>query len=239
MANPRYVGLFFADNTGAGLTGLTPAFDTYMDSDGNPITPPSISEAGGGHYFFQPDMDPDLGIFYTVNAGPTAYPQRYAAYIRYEEWNIDNADVPASSIKLKTDNLPASPAAVSDVTSARDAVQTSVTQVYNRIGAPAGSSIAADVAAVLASLSSVSGNVTSIQATLSVIRALVGANAVVDQTTFDGDGNPTADRARFYATDAEATDPDNNTPLATLEYTASWSGPGQLISSTVVLTQGG
>lgn len=54
----------------------------------------------------------------------------------------DNTDIAA--IKLKTDNLPAAPAAVSDVTT----VGTAVSSLSAKIGTPAGASVSADIAAI-------------------------------------------------------------------------------------------
>jgi len=65
---------------------------------------------------------------------------------RYEPADIAAVEANAVAIKAKTDNLPAIPASQGDVTT----VGTTATNIYNRIGAPAGASIAADVAVVKA-----------------------------------------------------------------------------------------
>lgn len=100
MASPKMEVLFLYDlATGAPKTGVGIAFDTYKDSNGVNVTPPAISEIGGGAYGFIPTFSsPDKGIVYIVNAGASAMPQRQGRYIRPEDWNIDNADIPSSSI---------------------------------------------------------------------------------------------------------------------------------------------
>lgn len=122
-------------------------------------------------------------------------PQYRACY-----WGVGAlADIPA--IKAKTDNLPAAPASTGDVTTvgtAVAAVGTAVTDVgnavddvYSRLGAPAGASIAADIAEIggvdgrdLTEIydAVTAGNVdlSPVLTAVEVVRAMVGNDWVLD-----------------------------------------------------------
>ena len=99
MASPKLeVFFFYSATTGVPLTGLTPTFDTYKDHTGADLAQPAITEIGGGAYAFTPIFTPNFGIVYIVNAGSTAAPQRVSRYMRPEDWNLDNADIPTSDV---------------------------------------------------------------------------------------------------------------------------------------------
>lgn len=129
MASPKLEVVAFYDSAGNPLIGLTPTFSSYLDSSGNAVSPPAISALGGGMYHFTPVfVDPTKGIAYIIYGGATAFPPYAFRYMRPEDW--------------VTDNLPSDPADQSLLVAATDAI-------YNRLGAPAGASVSADVAAVL------------------------------------------------------------------------------------------
>lgn len=82
-----------------------------------------------------------------------------------------------AAIKAKTDNLPAAPAATGDVTSAVTSIEGAIegvgahtlAEIYSRLGAPTGASIAADVATVQTRLGSPVG--ASLSADLAAVKA--------------------------------------------------------------------
>lgn len=96
MPSPQIEVLFFYDlSTGAPLTGLTPVFEFYKDDLGANLTPPTITEIGGGAYKFTPAFpaDPLRAVIYVVDAGATANPRRQARFVRPEDWNTDVFDM--------------------------------------------------------------------------------------------------------------------------------------------------
>lgn len=101
-----------------------------------------------------------------------------------------------------------------------------VSQVFDRIGAPTGASLSADVAGQTATLNAVSTMLT---------RALgmMHENSVLDQTVFDGDNNLTAARFRIYSSKANAEAAGLTGLIATYTITASYTG-GNLTNYTVV-----
>lgn len=89
MASPKIEVLFFYDNAGAPLTGLTVTFDTYKDDLGSNLAQPTITEIGGGAYKFTPVLNPARGIVYIVNGGATANPRRQSRFCRPEDYAVD------------------------------------------------------------------------------------------------------------------------------------------------------
>lgn len=79
-------------STGAPLTGAAGAcsFATYKDDQGTNLTPPSISEVGGGIYKFVPTLpaDPARGLVYVISTGGNV-PGYVWRYVRPEDWNTD------------------------------------------------------------------------------------------------------------------------------------------------------
>jgi hypothetical protein len=100
MASPKIEVFFVYDGTGAPLTGLTPTFEVYKDDLGANLTQPTITEIGGGAYKFTPVFPANRGIAYIVLTGGN--PARIAKFIRPEDYNLDNADVPTSSRAAST-----------------------------------------------------------------------------------------------------------------------------------------
>lgn len=106
MASPKIEVVFFYDpSTGAPMTGLTPTFSVYKDDLGADKTPPGISEVGGGAYKFTVTVASERGVVYVVDGGASAAPRYQARYVRGEDWNADNADVPASTLDSKLTDL--------------------------------------------------------------------------------------------------------------------------------------
>lgn len=103
MASPHIEVVFVYDNTGAPKTGQTLTFDTYKDDLGNDLAQPSITEIGGGAYKFTPTFTTGRGIVYVLNTGTGGNPTRVAKFMRPEDFNIDNADVPTSSVAVGGD----------------------------------------------------------------------------------------------------------------------------------------
>jgi hypothetical protein len=92
MPSPK-IEVFFLYNatTQAPLTGATPTFDTYRDDLGTVLTPPAITEIGGGAYKFTPDIttNPNRGIVYIVDGGVSASPRRVSRFVRPEDFAPD------------------------------------------------------------------------------------------------------------------------------------------------------
>src|SRR5262245_53281190 len=96
MASPKIEVFFIYDNGGVPIAGATPTFETYKDDLGANLSQPSITEVGGGAYKFTPVFPSNRGIVYVVLTGGN--PARLAKFIRPEDFNLDNADVPTSSV---------------------------------------------------------------------------------------------------------------------------------------------
>jgi hypothetical protein len=130
----------------------------------------------------------------------------------------DFIDAEVAAIKAKTDNLPSDPADQSLIIAATDAI-------FNRIGAPAGASVSADIASIKTDAT------TLLTRTLQLLGLTNGHNTLRDDMTFDVDGKLTAARIRLYdtaanATAAEATSPAGGTTglLATWNVVAAYDG---------------
>lgn len=107
MASPKIEVIFvYNETTGSPVTGATFTFETYKDNTGANISPPSITEIGGGAYAFTPSFTTDKGIVYILRADTSnVTPKRVSRYMRPEDWNTDNSDIPTSTIESKIDEL--------------------------------------------------------------------------------------------------------------------------------------
>ncbi len=71
-----------------GVVGLS--FTTYKKDTGADVTPPSITEIGGGAYGFTPVFaDTSHGIAYVLDCGATVQPSFVARFMRPEDWITD------------------------------------------------------------------------------------------------------------------------------------------------------
>jgi hypothetical protein len=97
MASPRLFTFFVLHGTtNLPATGLSPSFTAYKNDLGTNLTQPTITEIGGGLYKFTPVFsDPDRGIALVVSTGHN--PAYIPAYLRPEEFNLDNLDTAVSS----------------------------------------------------------------------------------------------------------------------------------------------
>lgn len=100
MASPKIEVIFlYNETTGSPVTGATLTFETYKDNTGANVTPPSVTEIGGGAYSFTPTFTANKGIVYVLRTDTSgATPKRMARYMRPEDWNTDNSDVPTSTV---------------------------------------------------------------------------------------------------------------------------------------------
>jgi hypothetical protein len=96
MASPKLEVFFlFNQTTGAPKTGQAGiAFSCYKNSNGVDLTPPAITEIGGGAYGFIPTLpeDKSLGVVYVVSTGSGVMPMYFTRYIRPEDYTTD--DIP-------------------------------------------------------------------------------------------------------------------------------------------------
>jgi hypothetical protein len=103
MASPKIEVVFIYDQNGDPLPGLTIGsggveFASYKDDLGVNLSMPTITEIGGGAYKFTPVFPSNRGIVYVLKTGPTGNPKYVAKFMRPEDFNLDNADVPTSSV---------------------------------------------------------------------------------------------------------------------------------------------
>jgi hypothetical protein len=90
MASPRVVIFpIFDGGTKVPLTGQTPTFLFYSDENGNPLTPPAITEIGGGFYKFTPTLQPNHVIVYMLDCGAGADGRYPYDAIRAEDFDED------------------------------------------------------------------------------------------------------------------------------------------------------
>lgn len=92
MASPTSEVFFvYHISTGAPLTGAAGSFSfvTYKDDLGNNLTPPTITEIGGGAYKFDITHTPNRGVVYVISTGASGNPGSVARYVRPEDFNTD------------------------------------------------------------------------------------------------------------------------------------------------------
>lgn len=93
MASPKLEVFFlFNQTTGAPKTGQGGiSFSCYKNSNGADLTPPTISEIGGGAYGFIPTLpsDASLGLVYVINTGSGVMPTHVTRYVRPEDYTTD------------------------------------------------------------------------------------------------------------------------------------------------------
>lgn len=88
MASPKIEVFFVFDaTTGLPLAGLTPTFLSYTDDLGAGLTPPAISEIGGGAYKFTPAFNASRGIVYVIATGGN--PTYACKFMRPEDYTDD------------------------------------------------------------------------------------------------------------------------------------------------------
>lgn len=235
-------------------TGVTPTWESLRNvSTGADVSAdaPSISEVGGGVYKFQrPSGVHALAAVHCagfINCQSGSLSPMQPVEFRPEEL-IDavnligtpagadvSADVAAvkaetAAIKAKTDNIPATPSSQADVTGARDSIKGTglhdIADLYSRLGAPAGASLAADVASVKVDSAALS-------AQMARAMGLLHENSVLDNTSHDSLSNMTAGRLRIYDTKANAEAAGATGLLGTYSITATFVS-GLLSSYTVV-----
>lgn len=90
MASPKIlVFALFRASDGTPFTGQTPTFSNYTDETGSAVTPPAISEIGGGLYKFTPVFPTDHGIAFVIDAGASAASRYVYGYLRPEDYYLD------------------------------------------------------------------------------------------------------------------------------------------------------
>jgi hypothetical protein len=90
MASPQIFTFFlFDETTGAPFPGQAPAFDSYNDDTGTPVTPPTITDTGAGAYTFTPVFPVDKGLAFVINGGAGTSPRYQAGFLRPEEFYVD------------------------------------------------------------------------------------------------------------------------------------------------------
>lgn len=103
MSSPKIEVVFIYDNSGNPLAGQTIGvgeveFILYKDDLGVDLAKPTITAVGGGAYKFTPVFPANRGIAYIMKTGTGGNPKSIAKFMRPEDFNIDNADVPTSSV---------------------------------------------------------------------------------------------------------------------------------------------
>lgn len=92
MGSPQIEVFSVFDDDGVPLAGVVGdmSFATYKDDSGTNVTPPSITEIGGGIYKFTPafPVDTTKGVVYMLQTGHN--PAYYSRYVRREDWLGDN-----------------------------------------------------------------------------------------------------------------------------------------------------
>lgn len=93
MASPKIVVFtVFNVSTGVPAPGLTPTFTYYKDETGTIVTPPTITELGGGNYAFTPAFSSSShGIVYVLSTG--ANPTYLTGYLRPEDFFFYEIDL--------------------------------------------------------------------------------------------------------------------------------------------------
>jgi hypothetical protein len=142
--NPSTQAVSDADSTPT-FAVYEEATDTDIGVGGNLTKRTSLTGDYRGSFTASLANGFEVGKFYSVIATATVNSitaKCLALHFRCvpAETTVGIPDVIAA-IKAKTDNLPADPADASDIATATDAI-------FNRIGAPVGASISADIAAV-------------------------------------------------------------------------------------------
>lgn len=103
MSAPKIVSFFCYDGTNTPKTGLTPVFLTYKDDTGAGVTPPAITEIGGGAYKFIPTFTTGRAILYCINPGTNITPVRLSGMVRPEDFGVDTLlQIGVGSWEIKT-----------------------------------------------------------------------------------------------------------------------------------------
>lgn len=100
----RLVRFALSTPTGAPEVSATPSFvtDSYVDIDGNPLTPPTISNLGAGLYGFTvPDGETAFGI---IDSGNASRLPRYQAFESIDE--ADDLSAKAFLILVESTGVP-------------------------------------------------------------------------------------------------------------------------------------
>lgn len=109
-------------------------------------------------------------------------------------------------------------------------------QIYTRLGAPAGASLAADIAAIKADTGTINSSTGSLGTLLIRALGLMHENSVLDQTIYDGANNLTSGRLRIYNTKANTLGAGATGLLET--YTISASYVGDNVQTYTVVREG-
>jgi len=194
------------DSAGALQTGLTPAVTIYTPDNSAESSPPSLTELGGtgvygfvytpsasGAYTFIVSASGCLSIVFTVQVRAT---ERGDIYSRIGAptgaslaADVATIDAVVDAIKAKTDNLPASPAAVGSQMTLADGAITSTKFATDAITATA---IAADA---IGASELAADAVADIQSGLATDMALQTVDDVVDAIRAKTDNLPTSPAA--------------------------------------------
>lgn len=234
--------------------GLTPSFlDFKKASDLSDVgSPPAIVElvsatTGGGTYYF--DYVPTFDIVYEVDGGAgiadatvrfiagkispnDTYIDEPVSQVKTDIWS-DNTVYAGGQKGKRVDDIGAA-ADGSGVASLFGKALLYRNDVFNRVGAPAGASIAADLAAIKAETATINTATSPIAALLTRGLGLMHENSVIDSTVFDGSNNLTAARMRIYNSRANALLAGAGGLVATYTITASYVG-SNISTYTVVL----
>lgn len=89
MASPRDVVFELFDASAVPLTGQAPSFTSYRDNTGTPVTPPAITELGGGQYKFTPVFPSNKYLACMIDGGASANPRYQGLYVRPEDYDVD------------------------------------------------------------------------------------------------------------------------------------------------------
>lgn len=110
------------------------------------------------------------------------------------------------------------------------------TQLYTRLGAPAGASLAADIAAIKTDTGGAAANVTALGTQLTRALGLMHENSVLDQTIYDSSNNLISGRLRIYNSKANASGATSTGLIAT--YTISATYVGENVQTYTVVLEG-
>lgn len=199
-------------------TGLTPTFTYYKRTDTFAgVTAPSITELQNGTYYFDVtfalDTSPD--IIFQIDGGLSIPTEE----IRFQTGMVSPKDLfvdEPSSVSTTTIS--------NGITSIKGGSNIDLTQVYTRLGAPAGASMSADIASIKGDSSTINTNTANLGTLLTRALGLMHENSVMDQTTFDPSNNLTSARLRLYNTKANAVAAGATGLLYTYTITASYTG---------------
>jgi len=152
--NPQYRTVFW----GTGIYSDVPAVKTKTDN--LPSSPASTTDVTSARDSIKGSGTPDIASAITSIEAAIEGAGAHTILDIYNRLGTPVSSIAAdiASVKSKTDLIPASPASTTDVTSAASSIESAIQgsgshtikDLYDRLGAPAGASTAADIAAVKA-----------------------------------------------------------------------------------------